>query len=284
MGGITAMYEGCFIEAERQFEAILGFYDPDRHRPPPVLYVHDPKISALAYLAIIKWILGFPDQARMLAVEALHYAEELNQANLTAHVRTYAAAGLDELLGETLAVRGHAEAIVARADQHSLHYWRVTGLFLQGWAIAQHGPVEEGLTLMRQSLIGRSAMGVSWYHVRYLCMLATTLQKSGEAKAGLSVVAQAKDHAACHHEHMWDAELERTEAELLRSSGRSASECEATFLSARETARRQSAKSLELRAAIGLAKLWAEQGRGAEFGICSGRSISPAPKDSICAT
>ena len=63
---------------------------------------------------------------------------------------------------------------------------------------------------------------------------------------------------------MWDAELERTEAELLTSSGRSASECEATFLSACEIARRQSAKSLELRVAIGLAKLWAEQGRGAE--------------------
>ena len=199
------MYDGSFIEAEREFETILRLYDPDRHRPPPVLYVHDPKISALAYLAIIKWILGFPDQARMLAIEALHYAEELNQANLTAHVRTYAGAGLDELLGETSAVRGHAEAILALADQHSLHYWRLNGLFLHGWAIAQDGSVEEGLTLMRQNLTGRSAMGVSWYHVRYLCMLATTLQKSGAAEAGLCRRG-GEDHAACHHEHMWDAE------------------------------------------------------------------------------
>ncbi|MDK1374109.1 adenylate/guanylate cyclase domain-containing protein [Sinorhizobium sp. 6-70] len=264
MGGMTAMYFGRFIEADREFETILRLYDPDRHRPPPVLYIHDPKISALAYLAIIKWILGCPHQARMLAIEALHYAEELDQANLSAHVRTYAGAGLDELLGETSAVRGHADAIVALADQHSLHYWRLNGLFLQGWAIAQHESAKEGLALMRQSLTGRSAMGVSWYHVRYLCMLATTLQDSGAAEAGLRVVAEAKDCAACHDEHMWDAELERTEAELLGARARSDKECEAFFLSALAAARRQSAKSFELRAAVGLAKFWAEQGRCAD--------------------
>ncbi|MFU0507498.1 adenylate/guanylate cyclase domain-containing protein [Pseudaminobacter sp. NGMCC 1.201702] len=261
MGGMTAMHFGSFMEAEREFETILRLYDPARHRPPPVLYVHDPKISALAYLAIVKWILGNPDQARSLAIDALHYAEELNQANLTAHVRTYAGAGLDELLGETAAVRGHADAIVGLADQHSLHYWRLNGLFLQGWAIAQNGSFEEGLTLMRQSLTGRSALGVSWYHVRYLCMLATTLHASGATKAGM-LVARAKDHAARHDEHMWDAELERTEAEFARP--RSGKGCEAFFLSALATARRQNAKSFELRAAVGLGKLWSRQGRCAE--------------------
>ncbi|RWK44302.1 adenylate/guanylate cyclase domain-containing protein [Mesorhizobium sp.] len=264
MGGISAMYFGSFVEAEREFETILRLYDPDRHRPPPVLYVHDPKISALAYLAIVKWILGQPDKARTLAIEALRYAEELNQANLTAHVRTYAGAGLDELLGETSRVRRHADVIVALADQHSLHYWRLNGLFLQGWAIAQDGSVEEGLALMRENLTGRSALGVSWYHVRYLCMLATTLQKSGAAEAGLAVVAEAKDQAACHYEHMWDAEVERIEAEMLELCARSALECEARFRSALTTARCQSAKSFELRAAVGLAKLWARQGRGDE--------------------
>jgi predicted ATPase len=261
MGGITAMYDGYFTEAEREYETILRLYDPDRHRPPPVLYVHDPKISALAYLAIIEWIRGYPDKAQALAIEALGFAEELNQANLTAHVRTYAGAGLDELLGETSAVRGHADAIVALADQHSLHYWRLNGLFLQGWAIAQDGSVADGLTLMRQNLAGRSALGVSWYHVRYLCMLATTLQKSGAAEAGLRVVAEAKDQIARHAEHMWDSELERIEAELLGLRARSAKECEPLFLSALATARRQSAKSFELRAAVGLARLWVEQGR-----------------------
>ena len=264
MGGIRAMYEGAFTEAEREFETILRLYDPDFHRPPPVLYVHDPKISALAYLAIIEWILGHPDKARTLAVEALGNAEELNQANLTAHVRTYAGAGLDELLGETSAVRGHADAIVALADQHSLHYWRLNGLFLQGWAIAHHESVRGGVALMRQSLTGRSAMGVSWYHVRYLCMLAETLQASGAAEAGLRVIAEAKDHAACHDEHMWDAELERTEAELLGAHTGSADKCEALLGSALATARRQRAKSFELRAGVSLAKLWAKRCRGAD--------------------
>ncbi|MDW9365332.1 AAA family ATPase [Sinorhizobium meliloti] len=264
MDGITAMYDGSFTEASHEFETILRLYDPNRHRPPPVLYIHDPKISALAYLAIIKWILGQSDTARTLAIEALRYAEELNQANLTAHVRTYAGAGLDELIGETSAVCRHADAIVALADQHSLHYWRLNGMFLRGWAIAQGASVEEGLAIMRQNLKARSALGVNWYHVRYLCMLATTLQKSGAAESALAVVAEAKDQAACHCEHMWDAEVERIEAEMLELCARSTVECEARFQSALVTARRQSAKSFELRAALGLAKLWAEHDRGDE--------------------
>jgi predicted ATPase len=80
----------------------------------------------------------------------------------------------------------------------------------------------------------------------------------------LAVVAEAKDQAACHCEHMWDAEVERIEAEMLELCARSAVECEARFQSALVTARRQSAKSFELRAALGLAKLWTEQGRGDE--------------------
>ena len=165
-----------------------------------------------------------------MAIEALQYAEELNQANLTAHVRTYAGAGLDELLGEISAVRRHADAIVALADQHSLHYWRLNGLFLQGWATAQQESSKQGLALMRESLARRSALGVSWYHVRYLCMLATTLHNEGAAEAGLRVVAEATDLAAGHDEHMWDAELQRIEAELLRCRARSAMKREAAFL------------------------------------------------------
>ena len=87
LSAITAMQAGAFPEARAEFEQILRLYDPDRHRPPPVHYVHDPKISALTYLALILWLLGFPEQARRSSAAAFRYAEELNQVNLTAHVR-----------------------------------------------------------------------------------------------------------------------------------------------------------------------------------------------------
>ena len=166
------------------------------------------------YLAVILWILGYPEQARRWSVSALQYAEVLNQANLTAHVRVYGGAGLAELLRDTATVRGHADAIVGLADQHSLHYFRLSGLILRGWVMAQEGATEAGLALMRQSAAERLALGVGWYQIRYLCMLAATHLQAGAAEEGLGVIAQATDLVAQNNEHMWEAELRRLEGEL----------------------------------------------------------------------
>ena len=105
LAGITAMHAGAFPEARSEFEAILALYDAGQHRSQPVHYVHDPKVSALTYLALVLWMLGFPDQARRSGAAAFECAAELDQANLTAHVHNFAGAGLAELLGD---VRGRA--------------------------------------------------------------------------------------------------------------------------------------------------------------------------------
>ena len=70
LAGITAMHFGAFSEARSEFEAILRLYDASRHRSEPVHYVHDPKVSALTYLALVLWMLGLPDQARRSSVAA----------------------------------------------------------------------------------------------------------------------------------------------------------------------------------------------------------------------
>ena len=151
LAGITAMHFGAFPEARSEFEAILRLYDARQHRSQPVHYVHDPKVSALTYLAPVLWILGFPEQARRSSNAAFHCAAELDQANLTAHVHNFAGAGLDELLGDVPGVQAHAEAIIELADRHSLGYWRVNGLILRGWAMVQQGATEAGIALMRQN-------------------------------------------------------------------------------------------------------------------------------------
>ncbi|SIO47947.1 Predicted ATPase [Bradyrhizobium erythrophlei] len=264
LSGLTALHVGAFVEARSEFEAILRLYDPSQHRPPPVHYVHDPKISALAYLPVILWILGYPEQARRGSVAALQYAEVLNQANLTAHVRVYGGAGLAELLRDTAAVRGHADAIISLADQHSLHYFRLSGLILRGWVMAQEGATEAGPALMRQSAAERLALGVRWYQIRYLCMLAATHLQAGAAEEGLGVIAQATDLVARNNEHMWEAELRRLEGELRSAQGASPADAESCFEQALATARGQGAKSFELRAAISLARLRRDQGKHPE--------------------
>ncbi|MEZ0171114.1 adenylate/guanylate cyclase domain-containing protein [Microvirga sp. TS319] len=264
LAALTAMHAGAFVKARCEFETILRRYEPDAHRPPPVHYVHDPKASALPYLAIVLWILGYPEQAQSMGRAAFEYAAELNQTNLTGHVMVYGGAGPAELMGDVTAVHTHADAVIELADQHSLNYWRLSGLILRGWAVAQEDAVEDGLALMRQSLIDRNRLGASWYQVRYLCMLATTYLQLGRGDEGLAALTEAKDLAARNDEHMWAAELARIDGELRRAQGAPPDEVEAYLQGALNVAHSQGAKSFELRAALSLARLWRDHGRGAE--------------------
>jgi predicted ATPase len=209
----------------------------------------------------VLWIGGYPDQARRASIAAFECAAELNQANLTAHVHNFAGAGLDELLGNLSGVRRHAEAILELAERHSLQYWRLNALILQGWGMVQEGDVQSGIVMMQRSVDDRAGLGVAWYQSRYLLMLATAYAQSGQAEAGLRAIAQADDLVARTGELMWAAELKRVAGELRRIEGESAPLIETFFEQALSIARKQSAKSLELRAACSLARLWRDQGR-----------------------
>jgi predicted ATPase len=162
------------------------------------------------------------------------------------------------------AAHAHADAIIDLADQHSLNYWRLSGLILRGWAVAQEGNVESGLTLMRQSLNERDRLGAGWYQVRYLCMLAATYLQLGDSDNGLAALAEAKGLAARNDEHMWEAELACISGELRRTRGDAPDEVEAHLQTALHVAQSQSARSFELRAAMSLARLWRDQGRVVE--------------------
>jgi predicted ATPase len=262
--GLNALHFGEFDRARDALETILRIYDECRHRPPPVHYVHDPKFYALAYLPVIYWIFGYPDQARAKQAAALEYAGGLDQAVILTHVRIWAGAGVAELLLDTLEVRTYANAIIDLADQHNLAYFRMAGQILRGWASAREGAGETGLDLMRRSATERAATGATWWQIRYLCMLAETYLQHSRSEEGLGTIAQARDLVARTKEHMWLAELERIKGELRRLQRTQPSEIERHFRRALTIARAQKAKAFELRAATSLARLWGEQGRRAE--------------------
>jgi predicted ATPase len=264
LAGITAMHFGAFPDARFEFDEILRLYDPSCHRSRPVHYVHDAKVSALTYLAPVLWLLGFPDQARRSSIAAFRCAQDLDQANLTAHVHNFAGAGLAELIGDVTMVQAHAEAIIELADRHNLGYWRVNALILQGWAMAQTGAAEAGVALMRRNAADRAALGVGWYQARYLCMLAETYARLSQAEAGLHTIAEARNLVARNDEHMWEGELDRLEGELRLVQGASAVDAETCFARALAQTRHQSARSLELRASTSLARVWRGQGKRTE--------------------
>jgi predicted ATPase len=229
-----------------------------------VHYVHDPKIYALAYLAVIDWIQGYPDRARRWSAEAIEWAQELNNANMTAFTQIYGAAGLYELMRDVEHARPHIETIVEITEAHSLHYFRLSGVILRGWALTMDGDEARGIAVMQETIGRRGRMGVGWYQARYLLMLAEACIQQGDVRAAAEFVARAKEHMTAHDERMWEAEAYRIDAEVKRLEGAADDVIEACFARALATSREQEAKSFELRAAVSFAEYLRDRGRRGE--------------------
>ena len=104
-------------------------------------------------------------------------------------------------------------------------------------------------------------MGLSWL----LANLARAHRKAGQAEEALPVVAEAMEFVTKTGECMGEAELHRVKGELLLARTPSdQAGAESSFRRALDVARRQKAKSYELRAAMSLARLWQQQGRNQE--------------------
>lgn len=116
---------------------------------------------------------------------------------------------------------------------------------------------------MREGMAVDQSVGVRLYLSETLGSLAEAQAKAGHPEEGLTTLAEAFALVEQTDERHWEAELYRLGAELLLMQGAEA-EAEASFQKAVEVARRQQARSWELRAVIGLARLWQKQGRMGE--------------------
>ena len=136
---------------------------------------------------------------------------------------------------------------------------------LRGWALAAGGHGEEGIMQIQQGLAAFQATGVARDRPYHLALLAEACAQGGQTTAGLEALAEALVTLPKSGAHWWEAELHRVRGELLlQHAVAQPGEAEACFQQALAVARRQQAKSLELRAAMSLARLWQQQGKRAE--------------------
>jgi predicted ATPase len=175
------------------------------------------------------------------------------------------AAFVSQFLRDVPAVHEHAEAAVALATEWGFPQWAAYGTSLRGWALAMQGQGEEGLAQVRQGIAAWRATGTALL-VPYLCtVLADVCDHLGHPDDGLQALAEAQTLVEQQEERWWEAEVCRLRGVLLlRQPGTPQAEAETWLQRALDVARRQEAKSLELRATMGLSCLWQQQGKQAE--------------------
>ena len=172
---------------------------------------------------------------------------------------------LGEFAREGKAAQELAEAVITLSTEHEFPFWLAAGTIMRGWALAEQGQAEEGMAQIGQGMAAKRATGSRLAWPYWLALLAEACWRAGKADEGLSALTEAL--AAVHRsgERSDEAELYRLKGELLLTrSAAPHAEAETYFCQALDIARRQQARSLELRAALSLSWLWQSQGKRAE--------------------
>jgi predicted ATPase len=259
--GVTWYYLGALPVARQHLEAAIALDAPDLRGHSVLRIGHDPEVGCRLYAALTLWVLGYPAQALARLHEALALAHELAQPYMLALAQCLTAA-FHQLRRDVAAVHEQAEVAVALATAQGSQPWIAWGTILRGWALALQGQGAEGLEQVRQGLAARRATG-SVLADSYLCtVLADVCDHLGHTADGLQTLTEAHTQVEQHEEHCWEAEIYRLRGVLLlQQTGTPQAEAEICFHQALEIARRQQAKSWELRAATSLARLWQRQGK-----------------------
>jgi predicted ATPase len=139
-------------------------------------------------------------------------------------------------------------------------------MILQGWCLASRGQPVAGIGLLRQGLADWRATGAVSHRPYHLALLAQALAQAGRLDEALTALDEGLALAAATGECFMCAELHRLRGEWLLAGAdpSSANAAEAALRQALDVARRQSARSLELRALVSLTRLSRSQGHPAE--------------------
>jgi predicted ATPase len=262
----TSLFTGGELMAARAHqEEGLRLYDPHRHRTHAALYSgHDPGVCCRYRSGGCLWLLGYPDQAVASSQAALILAQQLAHP-LSLGIALYWAAMLHHLRREASLTQARAEALMTLATDQGFAVLVASAMPLLGWARVARGHGEEGIRQIQQGLAAYEAGGDARDRPYYQALLAEACAQAAQTAAGLEALAAALARLGQSEVQWWEAELHRLKGALwLQHAGAQPEEAEACFQQALAVARRQQAKSLELRAAVSLSRLWQHQGKRVE--------------------
>ncbi len=258
--GSSLYYLGELEQAHDHFQQSASRYRPVEHRPLTWIYGHEPGMIAELYLGLTLWLLGQCDQALVHGRESLRLSREVSHANSRAFAST-CVASIYQCCGDLERGAELAEEGAALSAEQGLPHWLGQATVARGWVKVGRGHFAEGIEAIRWGIAAFRFTGAEIHVTYHLSLLAEAYKRAGQPGEGLAVLAEAQALVEKNEERFWEAELYRLKGELLRGTGGAASEVEACFHRAIEIARRQQAKSLELRSAMSLARLWQQQGK-----------------------
>jgi class 3 adenylate cyclase/predicted ATPase len=257
----SLVYRGEFLDARAHAERGRALYDPERHGGHVILYGgHDPGECALVEGGNALWFLGFPEQALRWQDEALALSERLGLPQVLAHVLNWTAIRA-QLASDLPRLEAQVARVTRLATEHGFANWFPEARILAGWLAARRDRERAALGPMRDHLERRSGTGTALARTWLWLVLADACLAVGANAEAVAAAREGLAGAEASEERFCEAELHRVHAAALLAHDRTLlADAERALATAVAEARNRGARMSELRAAVDLARLWAERG------------------------
>lgn len=256
--GSSHFLGGRFQQAEQELSQAFELADPDDHS-----YLMNTGIDlrtlALAFGSLCLWHLGFPDQARARGRQAIELADATQHPHTQVAARVFAGAELGHYLQDTASIAEAAKYIVDVSEQLGFLHWLTEGYIFQscgqfcGSIIAQDDTthLEQLKTMVEQHA------GIAGSY--FLAMLAEIQQCLSHPQQALQTLQLAEQWLQEHGDRFWSAEVYRLHGAFILNTQNDQVTAEQYLQQSLTIAEQQGSKSLALRTAVSLGKLWQQQ-------------------------
>jgi class 3 adenylate cyclase/predicted ATPase len=282
LAGTTEWYLGNFELARAHLEQALAMFDPQRGRDLTYRFGRDIGVSATVFMALVLWPMGETDRALKFGEEAL--ARAVASGHMLSKVYGHFQCALFHVARRDAAATAPlAEAVVKLAREHDMPLYNAYGEFLQPWAQWHLGDRNGGLlTAMRRGITACQEMDNAVYMTLLETALAETAADAGEIEAALASIDRVVALTERTGQRWNEADTHRVRGEIvLKHDSANTAPAEKAFLTAIAHAQRQKARSLELRAALSLAKLYQSADRAVDAHVVLASALegfSPTPQ------
>ncbi len=263
--GNSMGWQGEITMAHTHMAKALELYYTPRHRADATLHGLYTGVACHNWVALTTWLLGYPERAVALIDETYQLAQDL-AFPFTLGVALFWIAMVHQFCGQVEAAQEKNRLVIDLSQEYGFDLVLASGLSMRSWTLVKQGEWAEGVRHLRQGVAAERATGCLVNLPYTLCLLAEAYWLGGETETGLIVIddaLQLLERFGGHH--YYEVEMYRLKGELtiLHRAGRE-DEGESYFQRAIVVAQHQQAKSLELRAAMSLGRLWQQQGKPRE--------------------
>ena len=163
--------------------------------------------------------LGYPDQAHAWRKRAILEAEKsrhrFSQAYASAH-NLYAL----YLLDEVEMIKELASGAIVLSTEQGFPFYTTFAQFIEGWAFARCGDLEDGIVQMRKGIEGFRATGTLLFMPAFFVLLADGLGRSAQFEEALQLIEKSLDQIERWGERQFEADAYRVQSKPIASTGR----------------------------------------------------------------